>query len=136
MFISRIESLVLGAGLSDALNRAEAYLEAGSDGILIHSVAQDASEVGAFTERLRRNGCGAPVFVVPTTYSHVHCGELVDFGINAVIYANQLLRAAYPAMKRVAEAILYTGRVDTEAMGVELASIRDILELVPEVSTT
>jgi len=131
MFISRIESLILGEGQKRALERAEAYLDAGSDAILIHSIAKDATEVSAFTRELRMQGHDQPVIVVPTTYANTSINELADAGINGVIYANQLLRAAYPSMVRVAQGILDQDCCSEEISKRHLASTKDILSLIP-----
>lgn len=131
MFISRIESLILGAGLKDAITRAEAYIAAGSDAILIHSIAETADEVIAFTRAMRDNGVRTPIFVVPTTYGATHEDTLVDAGINAIIYANHLLRAAYPRMVETARHILAEGRSDDEWLRATLATPKDVLSLIP-----
>ncbi|MCC5977601.1 MAG: isocitrate lyase/phosphoenolpyruvate mutase family protein [Salinarimonas sp.] len=131
MFISRIESFILGAGMTDALERAEAYIEAGSDAILIHSIARTADEVIGFARELRHNGVHTPIFVVPTTYGGTHESALADAGINAIIYANHLLRAAYPRMVDVARHILAEGCSDDAWMRSCLASTKDVLSLIP-----
>ena len=129
MIIARIESLILGQGLDDALERAEAYIEAGADGIMIHSSQPGPDEVFAFCERYNQLPKRRPLVVVPTTYNGVTEGELEAAGVNVVIYANHLLRAAYPAMLRTAESILMNGR-SSEA-DAELLPIKDILHLIP-----
>jgi phosphoenolpyruvate phosphomutase len=114
MIISRLESLITGTGLDDALERAEQYILAGTDGIMIHSYQRDPEEVLAFAEaygglcqRLGRR----PVLVsVPTTYNTVTDAELAASGFNIIIHANHLLRAAYKAMTAAAQTILAGGR--------------------------
>jgi phosphoenolpyruvate mutase len=133
MFIARIESFVLGAGLADALMRAEAYIQAGSDAVLIHSIAKTADEVLSFSRAMRRNEVKIPIFVVPTTYGTTHENVLAEAGINAVIYANHLLRAAYPRMVQTALHILREGRSDDEEMRGFLSPTEDILALIPTV---
>ncbi|MEM5583794.1 isocitrate lyase/phosphoenolpyruvate mutase family protein [Roseibium sp. AS2] len=131
MFISRIESLILGEGQHRALERAEAYLDAGSDAILIHSTAKDSSEVSDFSRELRRQGHNQPLLVVPTTFANTPITELADAGINGVIYANQLLRAAYPNMVQVAKEILDYDCCPDQISARYLASTKDILDLIP-----
>jgi len=129
MIIARIESLILGQGLEDAVKRAEAYLAAGADGILIHSKQKHSDEILAFCEHYRLLKTDAPLVVVPTTYAGITEEELMDAGVNVVIYANHLLRAAYPAMQAVAESILRHHRcleADKNCM-----PIKDILSLIP-----
>lgn len=129
MIIARIESLILKQGQDDALRRAEAYIEAGADGIMIHSNAKTPDEILEFCGRFRRLDRRVPLVVVPSTYNTVTEAELADAGVNVVIYANHLLRSAYPAMVRTAESILRHGR-SSEADG-DLMPIKEILELIP-----
>lgn len=129
MIIARIESLILEQGIDDALERAAAYIQAGADGIMIHSKKKEPDEVYAFCERYNTFPERKPLVVVPTSYSTVTEDELLAHGVNVVIYANQLLRSAYPAMKRTAESILLHGR-SHEARS-EMMSIKEILDLVP-----
>lgn len=110
MIIARVESLVLEKGMDDAIFRTEKYLEAGADGIMIHSRNTDGKEIFEFCKRYKESGWTAPLVVVPTKYNHVHESELVEAGVSVVIYANQLLRSAYPAMVRTATSILKNGR--------------------------
>lgn len=106
MIIARIESLILGNGLKDALARAKAYIKAGADGIMIHSKAKTPKEVLAFCAEYKKLKNRAPLVVVPTTYSAITEDELAEAGVNMVIYANHLLRSSYPAMKKTAKLIL------------------------------
>ncbi|CAN7566676.1 phosphoenolpyruvate mutase [Caulobacter sp. LjRoot300] len=108
--IARIESFILNAGLEDALERAKAYVEAGADGVLIHSRASDPDEIFAFCDRFRKVDASSALVVVPTSYGDVYESELRARGVNVVIYANHLLRASYPAMLRAAQTILEHGR--------------------------
>jgi phosphoenolpyruvate phosphomutase len=110
MIFARIESLVLGRGMEDAMQRARAYLAAGADGIMIHSAAKDPGEILAFCERYNALPERKPLVVAPTTFNGVTEAELQQAGVNIVIYANHLLRAAYPSMCRAAESILTHGR--------------------------
>ena len=103
MIIARIESLILGKGMDDALARAAAYIEAGADGIMIHSRQPSSEEVFEFAQRFRRVPKHVPLVVVPSTYNSVEEHELQEAGVNVVIYANHLLRSAYPAMVGTAQ---------------------------------
>lgn len=107
MVVARCESLVSGNGAEDALTRCRAYLEAGADGILMQSKSDRPDEILSFAKRFRTEvSADKPLVVMPTTYPQVTEGELAAAGINIVIYANQLVRAACPAMRRCAERIL------------------------------
>ncbi len=129
MIMARIESLILEKGIFDALMRAKAYIEAGADAIMIHSKNKEPEEIFRFLREYSNFEKKVPVVVVPSTYSQVSEKELQEAGANIVIYANHLLRSAYPAMKRTAEKILIHGRaheVEDDCM-----PIKDILELIP-----
>jgi phosphoenolpyruvate phosphomutase len=109
MIIARIESLVLDKGMDDAFMRANKYLEAGADGIMIHSRKKDGEEILTFARKFRSEGHAQPLVVVPTTYSHIPDTVLAEAGANVIIYANHMLRSAYPAMVKTAETILKSG---------------------------
>jgi len=110
MIIARIESLILKKGISDAVKRAKSYINAGADGIMIHSNNKKPDEVLDFCKEYNTFENRQPLVVVPTTFSFITEDELVQAGVNMVIYANQLLRSAYPAMLKTAESILRFGR--------------------------
>lgn len=129
MVIARIESLILDAGMSDALIRAEAYINAGVDGIMIHSRKKDPSEIIEFCESYKSFARKVPLVAVPSSYNVITEDELEKLGVNVVIYANQLLRAAYPAMLETAKSILENGR--SLEIDSKLLPISDILELIP-----
>ena len=133
MIIARVESLILKKGTADALKRAEAYITAGADGIMIHSKEKDGQEIIEFCEKFQKFETKVPLVVVPSTYAHMSESELQDLGINVVIYANHLLRSAYPAMVDVAQSILENSRAK-EASDKYCMSIKDIITLVPEVN--
>jgi len=129
MIIARIESLILDAGMEDALNRASKYVEAGADGIMIHSRKKSPDEIVEFMQKFRDKDKDTPVVVVPTSFNSVTIEEFIEMGVNIVISANHMLRAAYPAMLKVAKLILENGRsfeAETDCM-----SIKEILEFVP-----
>lgn len=129
MIIARIESLILGKGFTDALERAKAYVNAGADGIMIHSKSEIADEIIEFCHGFRRTDKITPIIVVPTTYNQVSELELQSAGVNVVIYANHLLRSAYPAMVETAKRILINER-SYEANELCLP-IKEILTLIP-----
>lgn len=110
MIIARIESLILEAGMNDALKRAKAYIEAGADGIMIHSKHKTPDEILEFCGEYKKFENRVPLVVVPSTYSVITETELRKAGVRIVIYANQLLRSSYPAMLKTAETILENER--------------------------
>ena len=130
MIIARIESLILGKGVDDAVERALSYSEAGADGILIHSKSKTLDEIAEFCLRYRKAGMTLPLVAVPSSYNTVYESELQEMGVNIVIYANQLIRSAYPAMIETAKTILGNGR-SSEADS-QMMSIKDIITLIPE----
>lgn len=129
MIIARVESLILKAGLEDALARAKAYIDAGADGIMIHSKEKTPDEILEFATRYSQFEKRVPLVVVPSSYDTITEDELADAGINVVIYANQLLRSAYPAMVETATSIL-THKRAFEARP-NMMSIKEILHLIP-----
>lgn len=130
MVIARIESLILGAGSDDALARAKAYIEAGADAIMIHSKKRTPGEIFDFCRIYSKLNNRVPLVAVPSTYPDVTEQELSDADVRIVIYANQLLRSAYPAMVRVAKSILQNERAQEAEM--ECMSINGILTLIPQ----
>ncbi|WP_200889907.1 phosphoenolpyruvate mutase [Lysobacter sp. A03] len=129
MIIARIESLILGKGIDDAMERAKAYLAAGADGIMIHSREKSPDEVLEFCTRYRALEDRKTLVAVPTSYNSITEEELAAAGVNIVIYANHLLRAAYPAMVKTATSIL-THQRSAEADS-DLLPIKDVLKLIP-----
>lgn len=130
MIVARIESLILEKGMEDALERAFAFVQAGADGIMIHSRKKEPDEIFEFVRQFREKDEATPIVVVPTSYHSVTEEELKRRGVNVVIYANQLIRSAFPAMQETAKTILKHHR----AMEADAAcmSIKDILTLIPE----
>ena len=129
MIIARIESLILEAGMDDAVKRAKAYIEAGADGIMIHSRQKSPNEVLEFCKILRGYNENIPIVAVPTSYNQITAKELSQAGVNVVIYANHMLRAAYPGMMNVAKSILENDR--SKEAEENLLSIKEILNLIP-----
>lgn len=128
MVIARIESFILGKGVNDALKRAEVYSKAGADAILIHSKEKTAKEIYLFAKKFKKSNFFIPLVCVPSTYSKVYEKDLIKNGFKVVIYANQLLRAAYPAMQKTAETILKNQRA-YEADN-KIISISEIVRLI------
>jgi len=130
MIIARIESLILERGMDDALTRAKAFVEAGADGIMIHSRKKDPAEILEFCDKFRAFDKKTPIVVVPTSFNMITEEELASHGVNIVIYANQLMRAAFPVMVNTAEEILKNHRaleVDSKLM-----PFKDIIRLIDE----
>ena len=130
MIISRCESLIAGKPVDDALERCHAYVAAGADGIMIHSKNKDGMDIKEFCQRFREVDDHTPIVAVPTTYGQFTEEELASWGINVVIYANHMLRSAYPAMVKCAERILETTRC-LEASDEYCMPIKQILNLIP-----
>jgi len=131
MIIARIESLILRNGMEDALTRAKAYIDAGADGIMIHSKEKDGKEIIEFCEKYRSFESKVPLVVVPSTFSHITEDGFKELGVNIVIYGNHLLRGAYPAMVKTAESILENRRCK-EASEQYCMPLKEILALIPE----
>lgn len=129
MIIARIESFIAGKNLDDAIERAIAYIKAGADGIMIHSKDKSGEDIKQFCFSLRKINKSIPIVVVPTTYNHITDEELSSWGVNIVIYANHMLRSAYPAMLNTAKSILLNGR-SYEANDLCMP-VKEILELIP-----
>lgn len=130
MIIARIESLILEQGMEDALTRAAAYVAAGADGIMIHSRKKDPAEIFEFCDKFRETDKTTPIVVVPTSFSIVTEEELAAHGVNIVIYANQLTRSIFPAMKSTAEEILRNHRsYEVES---KLMPFNEIITLIDE----
>ena len=130
LIFARIESLIAGTGLDDALSRAKSYIEAGADGIMIHSRSKSPDEVYDFAAVFKSWNTELPLVAVPSSYSQVTAEDLSDRGFDVVIYANHLLRACIPVMERAANQILedsMSGPLEDQIM-----SIQDILEYISD----
>ncbi|WP_371803507.1 phosphoenolpyruvate mutase [Candidatus Lokiarchaeum ossiferum] len=130
MIIARIESLILKQGQADALARAKAYIKAGADAIMIHSKEKEPTEILDFCKEFAKLEERVPIVVVPSTYCQITEDELIKAGIKIVIYANHLLRSAYPNMVATAKSILQNERAK-EASEKFCMPIKEILELIP-----
>jgi phosphoenolpyruvate phosphomutase len=129
MVIARVESLILGKTIEDALERSYAYVKAGADGIMIHSKEKSGDDIKEFCRIFRETNSNTPLIVVPSTFNHITEEEFSELGVNVVIYANHMLRASYPAMVNVAKSILTNSRSsDADDL---CMPIKDILELIP-----
>lgn len=129
MVIARIESLILEAGMDDAITRAKAYIAAGADGIMIHSREKLPGEILEFCRLYQDFEVQVPLIAVPSSYNTITDTALAEAGVNVVIYANHMLRAAYPAMNNAAHSILKHGR--SAECEPECMAIKEILDLIP-----
>jgi phosphoenolpyruvate phosphomutase len=127
MVIARLESLIAGAGMADALDRAGRYAEAGADALLVHSRAGTPHEIAEFCAGWRHTGRSLPILVVPTTYHGIHWQELWAVGVSAVIYANQLMRASVSAARQLLSDLSAAG--STTRMEPRIASLQDLFDL-------
>ena len=130
MICARIESLILEKGMEDALARARAFTAAGADAVMIHSRRKDPAEICEFIERFRAEDPTTPIVLVPTSFNSVKEEEWKERGANIIIYANQLMRAAVPAVREAAESILRNHRA--EECDANLMPFKDIIRLIPE----
>lgn len=130
MIIARIESLILEHGMEEALQRARAFVKAGADGIMIHSRKKEPDEILEFCDKFRAEDSYTPIVVVPSSFNSVTEDELRQHGVNICIYANQLLRAAFPAMENAAKSILTHHRA--KEIDSQLMSIKSIITLIDE----
>lgn len=131
MIIARIESLILERGMEDALERARAFVAAGADGIMIHSRKKDPAEIVEFCDKFRAENKATPIVVVPSSFNTITEAELVEHGVNIVIYANQLTRSAFPAMQQTAMDILKYHRA--KEVDDRLMPIKQIITLIDEI---
>lgn len=129
MIIARIESLILKKGLKDAIKRAKAYIDAGADAIMVHSKDDDPTEIISFCNQYKKLKNKVPLVAAPSTYCQINENKLAELGINIVIYANHLLRSAYPAMLDTATSILLNGRAfEAEE---NCMPVKNLLTLIP-----
>jgi phosphoenolpyruvate mutase len=129
LIFARLESLIAGYDVFHALDRAKKYIEAGADGVMIHSKDKDGKDIIQFMQEFRKYSKDIPIIVVPTAYNHITENELARHGANIIIHANHLLRSAYPAMVKTALSILEHGR--SKEADPYLTSIKDIIKLIP-----
>ncbi len=129
MLIARIESFILNKGINDALLRAQKYVKAGVDGIMIHSKQKNPKEIINFAKNFRKFNKTIPLICVPSTYNQIKENNLKKVGFNIVIYANQLLRSSYFAMSNIATDILKNSRAKESEK--KMTSIKKIINLIP-----
>lgn len=124
MVFARVEALIAGWGMAEALKRAYAYAEAGADGIVIHSKAATPDEIYEFSSKWKS---AIPLVAIPTTYPDVTSAELARRGFRMVIYANHGLRASMRAMDETFRAI----RESDSTVKVEprIASMKEVFEI-------
>ena len=125
---ARIESFILGKGLKDALKRAEAYSKAGADIILIHSKNKTPKEIFSFSKIFKKSKNFKPLVAVPSTYYKTTEKMLIENGFKIVIYANHMLRASYPAMKKAAQNILKSQR--SYEIEKKISSVDEVINLI------
>jgi phosphoenolpyruvate phosphomutase len=131
MIIAQVESLILQTGMDGALKRAEAYIAAGADGIMIHSKEKDGKGIIDFCNKFQKFKTKVPLVVGPSTYAHMTELELQNIGAKIIIYGNHLLRSAYPVMVEAAQSILEHGRAK-EASDKYCVSINNIINVIPK----
>ena len=102
MIIARVEALIAGLGIEEAIKRAEAYEKAGADAILIHSKKNTPEEIFNFSEKWEGK---IPLICIPTSYPTVTLNELISKKFKMVIYANHTLRSSYTAMSKLLESL-------------------------------
>ena len=129
MIIARIEEIIAGYSVAEALKKAFAAVRAGADGVMIHSKDKRGQDIKEFCIRFRAEFPAVPLVLVPTTYNQFTETELAAWGANVIIYANHMLRASYPAMYACAEKILVAERsLEVNDM---CMPISQILNLIP-----
>ena len=132
MIIARIEGLIFGGNVDEAVKKANNCVMSGADAILIESKDSTGANVKEFCQKFRKDYPNTPLAVIPSNFKEIYEKELSQWGINIIIYENQMLRASYPAMKKCAETIL------TNQRSLEVNSlcmpIKEILTLIPGTS--
>jgi phosphoenolpyruvate phosphomutase len=127
VFIARVEALIAGHGVDDALARADAYADAGADAILIHSRDRTLAEIEAFLQRWRSNA-SVPLVAVPTLFPTFTVEELHRKGFQMIIFANQPMRAAVESMERSLDTLRRTGRASS--LEDSICSVDHLFDLV------
>ena len=124
LIIARVEALISGAGMNEALKRATAYENAGADAILIHSKQKTPDEIFEFADSWKGS---VPIVVVPTTYDSVKISELSLHNVKMIIFANQTLRASHLAMTKLLREMVDTEHISTIEQ--EMSTMQDIFNL-------
>lgn len=125
--VARVEALIAGRGMVEAIDRASRYAEAGADAVLMHSKKTSADEILAFMQRWH-GAC--PVVVVPTMYPQTSARVLEEAGVKMVIWANHLLRASMTAMKEAAATI--HRELSVLSLEPQIASVADVFQIQDE----
>ena len=128
LIIARLESLIVGNGIADAIKRANNYSKAGADMILIHSKKNSPNEIFKFAKKFKKSKFFKPLVAVPSAYPSVKESELIENGFKLVIYANHLLRSSYLSMLETAKNILRNKRAKESEK--KMISIKKIIELI------
>jgi phosphoenolpyruvate phosphomutase len=124
MIIARVEALIAGLGMDEAIRRARAYEKAGADAILIHSKKNTPDEVFEFVDSWKGN---IPIVVVPTNYNSVKIEELIQHKIKMTIYANQTLRASHASITKILDKMIKAENM--KEVDKDISSMADIFEL-------
>jgi len=124
LIIARVEALISGAGMNEALKRATAYENAGADAILIHSKQKTPDEIFEFADSWKGS---VPIVVVPTTYDSVKISEISLHNVKMIIFANQTLRASHLAMTKLLREMVDTEHISTIEQ--EMSTMQDIFNL-------
>ncbi len=128
LIIARLESLIVGNSIADAINRANNYSKAGADMILIHSKRNSPNEIFKFAQKFKKSKFFKPLVAVPSAYPSVKESQLIKNGFKLVIYANHLLRSSYLSMLETAKNILRNKRAKESEK--KMISIKKIIELI------
>lgn len=123
--IARTEALIAGYSMEDALERAEAYADAGADAVLVHSKEKTPDQIIEFSSRWSGK---APLVAVPTTYDTITAQELAKLGYRIVIFANHGLRASIRAMEQAYTKLLSAGRA--AVLKQDIVSLQHVFDLV------
>ncbi|ENH95632.1 phosphoenolpyruvate mutase [Gracilibacillus halophilus YIM-C55.5] len=124
VLIARVEALIAGQSMEEAIKRASAYKDAGADAILIHSKMNEIDEIREFVELYKGS---IPIVVVPTTYPNIGVNDLKNIGISMVIYANHGLRSSISAMEKTFSRIIKDGT--TAGIESNISSMHKVFEL-------
>lgn len=131
MVIARVEALIAGWGVSEAVRRAEAYVRAGADAILMHDKDPSATQLRAF---LKEWSGRAPIVIVPTNFPHITAAEFESLGVKMIVYANQGLRAAVSAMESTFRQIMRDGATAGVEAGIAPMKLLFELQGMPELN--
>jgi phosphoenolpyruvate phosphomutase len=123
--IARTEALIAGHTMAEALDRGNAFADAGADAVLIHSKSKSPEQVLEFASRWKRE---TPLVAVPTTYNTITAAELGRHGFRLVIFANHGLRSAIKGMQQAFTKLLAAGRACV--LDDDVVSLKAVFDLV------